>query len=130
MINPNEIMKGSILCHEGRAKKVKAIGDYIAFESAKEWIGGSMIEGEPLSHIWLTGLGFDKIQEGDMAQPDIYRKTYCPVLVKTNFDIQSRGNDFRYFEGNINVELKYIHQLQGLYFYVTGEHLKVPKLPK
>jgi hypothetical protein len=127
MISPREIMRGSILSFEGKPQIVKGVAEYIIFEGRKEWIGGSLINGEPITEAWLTRFGFDMVQEGSMALPTIYRRIYCPVLVTTNFDVQCRG-DFRWMEGNANVELIFVHQLQVLYFAVTGEHLKLPKL--
>src|SRR6266404_4324622 len=60
MINPLEIQRGSILCHEGRVKKVKAVSELILFEGEKAWIGGSMVEGEPITEEWLKIFGFEK----------------------------------------------------------------------
>lgn len=126
MISPLEIQKGSILCHEGKAKRVLAIGDYIQFEGKKEWIGGSMIEGEPLSEWWLEQFGFE-------YRPDTVPKRWNKKMISlhsTWYLYEGLDGDicFSPHEWNYTLKLKYVHQLQLLCFSLTGEHLKVPKL--
>lgn len=115
MINVNEILKGSILCHEGRAKKVIAIGDYIQFEGFKVWIGGSMINGEPISEKWVVDFGFTKC-------PDDHICTNGKMSINLyNWTFKLTNNDTMY---------EHVHQLQLLHYAITLTHLKVPKLPK
>lgn len=112
MISPLEIQKGSILCHEGKPKIVKAIGDYILFTDAKAWIGGSMIEGEPLSAAWIERLGFHSTGDGNWANGVLA----VSLLSDGTFAINGCMKFYQY-----------VHQLQLVYFAITGEHLKVPK---
>lgn len=112
MISPIEIQKGSILSHEGKPKVVKAIGDFILFTDAKAWIGGSMINGEPVSEKWLVELGF--------------RQETGNIWGNGKLVISVYGNAFKFMDSNLTYE--YVHQLQGLYFYIVGEHLKLPKI--
>lgn len=87
------------------------------------------VEPIPLTEDWLTKLGFTKIQEGDMAHPEIWRITYCRVLVETNFDLQNRDPcEYRWFEGNTNVPLYYVHDLQNLFFALSGKELTIINL--
>lgn len=130
MISVNEIQRGSILLHEGKVKRVIAIGDYVQFEGFKVWIGGSMINGEPLSEKWLSVFGFESLGDGEwfkqyeMANWGI--KVVTPSLTNPGWLV---------FQGFINTwqelsNIEYCHQLQLLFFVISGKHLKVSKLPK
>lgn len=112
MISPLEIMRNSILCHEGKIKRVKAVSELILFEDSKAWIGGSMINGEPVSEKWLVELGF--------------RQETGNIWGNGKLVISVYGNAFKFMDSNLTYE--YVHQLQGLYFYIVGEHLKLPKI--
>lgn len=122
MVSPLEIQKGSLLLHEGRVKKVKAIGDFILFEGTKEWIGGSLVNGEPLTATWLERFGFDK-------------EEFCFTKGKLSIVLASPEyypNGRIYFNSWAIKEHQpeYVHQLQMLYFSLFLEHLTIPKLPK
>ena len=79
----------------------------------------------PLTPEVLEKCGFDRLNKETMAVPSIWHSTYTRVLVKTNFDLQERGSEWYWIEGNTIVELKYLHQLQNLYFALTGKELEV-----
>lgn len=124
MVSPLEVMKGSILSFEGKSQIVKGVAEYIMFEGRKEWIGGSLINGEPITEDWLSKLGFKKKDDLWVFQPEL-------------MNIEYRVRDFHgwIFSKGFGKEwdseirtITYVHQLQGLFFYVSGEHLKLPKL--
>ena len=119
MISPLEIMRNSILCHEGKVKAVKAIGDYIQFADAKVWIGGSMVEGEPITPSWLERLKFqwDELTWGN--------KNVWLAPNDDAYDVFLHG-----ISGGVSRRISYVHQLQLIYFAMIGEHLILPKLPK
>lgn len=77
-VSPKDILKGSILCFEGQAQVVKAVSEFIMFENRKEWIGGSLINGEPISEEWLVRFGFRVMEqydaEGKPAPHKLYHK--------------------------------------------------------
>lgn len=125
-VNPKDILKGSVLCFEGQAQIVKAVSEFIMFEGRKEWIGGSMINGEPLSEVWLERFGFE-------YRPDTVPKRWNKKMAGQNSTwYLYEGLDgiisFSPFEWNHTLKLEYVHQLQLLHFALTGEHLTVPKL--
>jgi len=70
----------------------------------------------PITEEWLLKFGFFK-----------YNNAY--VLEKPNENIMnfkfSIWSDFTYNSSEFPVELKYAHQLQNLYFALTGTHLKL-----
>lgn len=114
MISPLEIMKGNLLMHEGKIEVVKGISEYIIFEKKKEWIGGSMVNGIPLTHDWLERLGFNR-------RPD-----FINVMDNGKMTIKEHEDGkFLFVASRFPVE--YVHQLQNLHFAITGEHIKVPK---
>jgi len=110
-------MKGSILSFEGKCQIVKGVAEYIMFEGRKEWIGGSLINGEPISEIWLERLGF----EYDQHTYSRGRVWLAPA--DAGYDVFLNG-----LSAGIATHIQYVHQLQVLYFSITGEHLKIPKL--
>ena len=70
----------------------------------------------PITEEWLLKFGFFK-----------HNNAY--VLEKPNENIMnfkfSVWSDFTYNSSEFPVELKYVHQLQNLYFALTGTHLKL-----
>ena len=70
----------------------------------------------PITEEWLLKFGFFK-----------HNNAY--VLEKPNENIMnfkfSIWSDFTYNSSEFPVELKYVHQLQNLYFALTGTHLKL-----
>lgn len=128
MISPLEIQRFSILCHEGKVKKVKAVSELILFEGEKAWIGGSMINGEPLCEAWLSRMGFTDLNNGEFfKQADM--ANWGMKLVAPN--IQS--SQWTAYQGFVNTwqelkQIEYCHQLQLLFFALFGEHIKLPKI--
>lgn len=66
------------------------------------------ITGIPLTEEWLLKFGFERNESGN------YDK---------RLELFYGGNLYRFRQGWTNVELKYVHQLQNLYFALTGEEL-------
>lgn len=121
-LSPLELMRNSIVCFEGRTYKVKAISELILLEGRKEWIGGSLINGEPLSEEWLMKLGFQ-------WEDTFYSKGKLSIILS---DEGSYPKGRVYFNSWAIKEHQpeYVHQLQMLYFSLFLEHLTIPKLPK
>lgn len=82
------------------------------------------IKGIPLIPELLAKAGFTKIKDGFMS-PDIYERKYTRVLVTTSFEIETDGLDSYWIEGNTILPIKHLHQLQNLYFALTGEELTI-----
>lgn len=126
MISPLEIQRGSILCHEGRAKKVKAVSELILFEGEKAWIGGSMIEGEPLTEEWVMKFLFQKTDNYFYwADPltsriiSLHPHNESTWIVK----ISTSGNEPMAIRA-----IHQVHQLQLTFFGIFREHIKLPKI--
>lgn len=128
MISPSEILKGSILCHEGKVKLVIAIGDYIQFSDAKVWIGGSMINGEPLCEAWLNKMGFVDQGNGEFFR-QLDMANWGMKVVAPNI----HSSQWTAYAGFVNTwqelkQIEYCHQLQLLFFAMFSEHIKLPKI--
>lgn len=119
MISPKEILKGCVVSYEGQPRIVKGVMDYIILEGTKEWIGGSLMNGEPISGFWLEKFGF----EWDQMTYSKGRVWLAPG--NCGFDVWVHG-----LHVGITRHIEYVHELQVLYFAVTSEHLQVPKIPK
>lgn len=78
----------------------------------------------PLTPSILEKAGFEKIQEGSMAYPEVWRIKYTQVLVGSVIDIQIRGSEeIAWIEGNTIVHIHYVHQLQNLIYAITKQEL-------
>lgn len=73
----------------------------------------------PLTEDWLLRFGF----ENSKTQDKFFTKG-------NNIGISTADNQLRFIQGNfvcqlVLREIKYVHQLQNLYFALTGEELKL-----
>ena len=87
----------------------------------------------PLTEEWLFKLGFDKLKEYDDGE-NIITKYGKSIIVGDNAhdekivisfpfnhcEIGDYSDDSAYV---LNIEIKYVHQLQNLYHALTGEEL-------
>lgn len=88
---------------------------------------GIFEEFEPikLSEEWLLKAGFEKDDTG----VDIFDQDYCEWYQK-EFPVigilcQSSDKSYIFDENTDTLRLKYVHQLQNLYFALTGEELEI-----
>ena len=121
-LSPKEIMKGAVVSYEGKTRIVKGVMDYIILEGTKEWIGGSLMNGEPLTEEWLMKLGFE-------WNDTFYNKGKLSITLAGDSS-HPKGRVYFNSWAIWNHQPEYVHQLQVLFFSLTGEHLIVPKLPK
>lgn len=130
MISPKEIMKGCIVNYQGKARIVKGVMDYVILEGTKEWIGASLMNGEPITEVWLERFGFAKNEEGSFFK-QLNLLNWGVSMIPPNI----RTAQWTAAQGFVNVWqelrlLEYCHQLQVMYFGLFQDHLPVPKLPK
>ncbi len=83
----------------------------------------NFLEPIPLTDEWLLKLGFEKTYESD------FRTKYDYTIdTRLGYDIyKSVGNsedEGMRFRGNHYKHIKYVHQLQNLYFSLTNQELK------
>lgn len=72
------------------------------------------IEPIPLTEEWLVKLGFNAIDDHFIIIPE---SDYSSIVIEKN------NNEFNIL--TIPASLKYVHQLQNLFYCLTGEELKV-----
>lgn len=89
----------------------------------------SDLSGIELTEGWLERLGFEQIGEPPYLGKGEYNFGY-PVLKLNQFNkmlkCNSKGNSSgNLFLDGLRIECKYVHQLQNLYFALTGEELKL-----
>lgn len=73
------------------------------------------IEPIPLTEEWLVKLGFEKSHGEWIERNEMVMLSYFA----TGLHLSSSDS------GMLSIELKYVHQLQNLYFALTGEELTV-----
>ena len=81
---------------------------------------GEMFEAIPLNEEWFLKLGYE-IQK----QLPFYKMVarYKNMTITSNED-----NVYIFWVNSFRVQIKYVHQLQTIYFDLTGEELKADKL--
>lgn len=125
-----ELMRGNLVCYEGKPRIVKAVSELIMLEGDKNWIGASLMNGEPLSEAWLQKFGFESDGEGGFFRQ--LKMHNWGMLIKAPSLSQP---DWIAFQGFVNTwqelrSMQQVHQLQNLFVSLLGEHLPIPKLPK
>lgn len=79
--------------------------------SSKSWRLLNCFEGIPINEEWLFKFGFECIFTHDDHH-------YYNGFLALDIDFQPFDYDIRYY-------IKYVHQLQNLYFALTGEELTI-----
>jgi hypothetical protein len=104
MIKANELRIGNWFDFNGRPMQVRPI-------TINDIFYGKIYEPLPLTEEWLIKFGFEKT-------PLHYFKKDGIILSVEDFYYEC-------FLGSNSVIIKYVHQLQNLYFALTGEELEV-----
>ena len=81
------------------------------------------IEPIELTEEWLIKFGFHKHRPGAGGQ-DQWAGLTAWSIHDSNWLFRGSPNDLR-LVGYFNTKLKYVHELQNLYFFLTGEELKL-----
>lgn len=79
------------------------------------------IEGTPLTGEWLLKFGFEKFfyDEGELTEGFYLTKEF-PLI---GFITTSSTHEYLFDDETDTLRLKYVHQLQNLYFAITGKEL-------
>jgi hypothetical protein len=78
----------------------------------------------PLTEEWLLKFGFKNRPDGIC---DHWHLGINPITHDWMIELKNLGAGFFYINGYFNI--KYVHQLQNLYFALTGEELAINELP-
>lgn len=121
-LSVNELRIGNYVSHFGFEHKIEAIHSknklsdkhrHIVFENGVETY---LLNLAPikLTEEWLLKLGFKKINGAFFKLSFLF----YGIEVKDYLG-------FHFKKGEFTIELKYVHQLQNLYFALTSEELKI-----
>lgn len=93
-------------------------------QGTSEYYEGDTFRHIPLTEEWLLKFGFEKF----IYEPIKGEEEKCEEYCKGKLSIVDWGRGFimsNSFNFTLRIELKYVHQLQNLYFALTGEELKI-----
>ena len=128
-INNYEKVMGIIPFYEPGATRYKLLTTDInpnSYTFSKEIIvNNKSIGGIPLTEEWLLKFGFERFR--GMYKPFELPGNYNPSFQIT--DEKTNGNEIVYLtdcdDGRIGNPILYVHQLQNLYFALTGKELEI-----
>jgi hypothetical protein len=87
------------------------------------WVGDALYEPIPLTEEWLVKFGFeDRIETGVCIA---YHYGHNPITNDWMIELIKIHEDSFYFYKNGHFKIVFVHQLQNLYFALTGEELIV-----
>ena len=125
MIQNNELRIGNLVkwydvskVLELHSEKNKFDNVYIECEESFEWTEYNKLEPIPLTEKWLLKFRFEKSKRFELGE-------LKPCYVIFSLAVMIRHNSFFVDWIGGNTELKYVHQLQNLYFALTGAELTV-----
>ncbi len=108
---------GNLIVDKGAIKKVTGYmnghlyTDYTAFDNTGYPVQYNEIKPIPLTEEWLVKFGF----EAENGYPFKMLKGFIKIRNGIWF--------FKYYD--LDIEIKHVHQLQNLYFALTGEELEI-----
>ena len=128
-LNATELRIGNYVLHKIYGiSRIQIIGD----ASNQEYIGGRSLEGNyfsnshlpiPLTEEWLDRLGFYSKYKSNHKMWNIFGFNLHQIP-----DEDENGNKIpqeQIFYYEFSYEIKYVHQLQNLYFALTGKELTI-----
>ena len=119
-----ELRIGNLVINQwGEIDKVETIGkSIIQFENG--WSMEEKVKPIPLNEEWLLKLGFTK-EKGMLHGLDKF-KLFLPCINKPVLTY-SQGS-FSVSDGSFSIQVEYVHQLQNLYYALTGEELTINEI--
>jgi hypothetical protein len=129
MINANELRIGDWVIEKGNIKQVYSISNH----NAKDY---SKIEPIPLTIDWLANFGFLKSNLKRHCYINLYyriwlndnrllgakyKRFYISHISENRFSLDVGGRKY--------IDIKYVHQLQNIYFSLTGNELTTTLKP-
>lgn len=115
-------------------KKIEVGADDILFLTEIEGYNECPIEPIPLTEDWLLRFGFEKDGECEHEYTEYYysksviigqsnhSERIRIILPSNHCEIGDTMDDMMYL---LNISIDYVHQLQNLYYCLTGEELKL-----
>jgi hypothetical protein len=125
----NELRIGNLVNYNNLANSVRGIDEtYIElFDNTYAYIDN--IEPIPLTEDWLIKFGFEIKRDGEFLQADLCIRDefyLCCYDLTDSFDISYQyRNDDGIDSIPVLMDLQFVHELQNLYFALTGKELKI-----
>jgi len=111
----NELRIGNYYLNDGDVCKVT-----IHTFNDMEWEGSYVGQPIPLTEEWLVKLNFDLVIDYYLVTININKKYLIEINLKTG------ATRFRLYDTSFyGMDCLYVHQLQNLYFALTGKELKL-----
>lgn len=127
----SELRIGNVVCFYGNKKPL--VIKEISTESKNGWLRGYVVDNgnktaidclrpEPLTEEWLLKMGFEIASRGHLVI------AFNEDNVKFEIHSENDGETYKLSHySNGFKHIKYVHQLQNLYFSLTGEELQITK---
>jgi hypothetical protein len=129
MIRSTDLRIGNLVYHNDEIIEIKSlrpqdddVNDEISFHS---------IYGIKLTEEWLVKFRFKKWGRDDIPRTLSYEMDWIRIFPSNSF-CDFKGYGFMYYKPNENettesaiVIIKYVHQLQNLYYALTGQELEM-----
>lgn len=119
---------GNLVKHDNRVFAIDSIAnEFPTLDTIEFGVGvvdWNNIEPIQLTVGWLDGFGFEKEEEGGLESYDYY------LEIGDELDIYANWNDGKLrclSVSFLEIEINYVHQLQNLYFALTGKELEFNK---
>ena len=120
-MNANELMLGNYVEFNETIYKVLAIKSgfmQVAYKSEKgnfivSWIDNDSLNPIPLTEQWLLDFGFEMYEFDNKANQFRFKERL--IVYRDGF----------LYDYGTSVKLEYVHQLQNLYFALTGNSLRL-----
>ena len=121
---------GNLILESGLPKKITTIGDTTFSVKGKDWkaVLHEDVEAIPLTEEWLLNLGFNTDYKKGYIGIDVGNTDFVLTYPKTIGDFQECFV-FQFNSGGWARirEVKYVHELQNLFFAITGQELELKK---
>ncbi|MBC9913179.1 hypothetical protein [Chitinophaga varians] len=124
MVNASELRIGNLLYYKNEVIRVSMFSPNNVYFQNQKQVGVIFVNPIPLTEEWLLNLGFSKGQRYEY-RIDLF-KIFGDELI---IDMEYYG-DYRLQPGNTSIEhqtvggsCRHVHQLQNIYFALTGQEL-------
>ena len=134
MINPKELRIGNYVCNDkNNVQKIALVQtkDYALYKGQYDCLTAitedatnyyeTIINPIYLNEKWLLDFGFEKREAGK-------DEDYVVYFEKSKLTICNFGDGFvlsNAFSHGLRVQLKYVHQLQNLFYFITNLELEI-----
>lgn len=136
-MKPEELRLGNYVNYQGRIQKVTGLDKTVvylcapAFDDKSYPIPVGSIKPIPITEEWLLKFGFDKAESKFTDKPEILTKQISNI---NYLDYEDDSFAISGVSGHVVTtfwnDIKFVHQLQNLYYALTEEELQFKELAK